>query len=386
MKRREFLRTTGVGLGAAALSGSVLDPTLFANVARTLRAPYQTQHVVLIAFAGGVRSKETIETPDNVPNLMRLANGGVVYPNCKAQNVGHYGAALSIFTGRPEVFGIREQVRSDSPTIFEYLRKHVGLPANAVWLSTTDGNQQVNFAYGNHPNFGGRFGANLISADGVFNAEFKDIIDTFGKPKVPSQGEADLLETLRTPLDRAAAGERVTNDASSLRGIEQFILEEISGKTSEVTGPGASDAKALRVAGNILRVFKPRFVGVALQRADIAHGSYNGYVEIIRRNDAEIGRLLDGIQDDPQLRDTTAVFVLPEFGRDRDLNERNGLDHGDGSESLGKVALIASGPDFKQGRTARETIQTIDVAPTICKLFGAKAEYAKGKVLKGLFA
>jgi hypothetical protein len=377
MERREFLKATGAGLSAAALAGA-LPARLFAAP----QSPYKAKHVVLIAFAGGVRSAETIEKPENVPNLMRLAGTGVVYPNVKAENVGHYGAALSIFTGRTEVFGIREQGRSDSPTVFEYLRRDAELPANSVWLSTTDGNQQVNFAYGNHPKFGARYGANLISADGLFNAEFKEIVDAFGKPKPTGAAEAEALERLRATLDAGAAARGGPADAA----VEQFILDEIAGKTTELTGPGAADAKAVRVAGNILRVFKPAFIGIALQQADVAHGSYNAYVEIIRRNDAEIGRLLDGVQADPELRESTAVFVLPEFGRDRDLNERNGLDHGDNSESLSRVALVAAGPDFRTNKTMRETVATIDVAPTVCKLFGAKADYAKGKPLAGLFA
>ena len=58
----------------------------------------------------------------------------------------------------------------------------------------------------------------------------------------------------------------------------------------------AADAKALRTARNLLAVFKPRVVGVVLQQADIAHGSFNGYAEIVRRNDAAIGELVAGLE------------------------------------------------------------------------------------------
>ncbi|MBL8769356.1 MAG: hypothetical protein JNL94_18430 [Planctomycetes bacterium] len=373
--RRQFLLTSGLGLGAAALC-----PSAFAAANR------KTKHVVLVALAGGVRSKETIESPDNIPNLMRIAGGGVVCPNVKAENVGHYGAALSLFTGNVEVFGIREYGRSENPTLFEYLRKGLALPANSVWLSTTNGNQQTNFSYGVHPKYGQRFGANLISADGVFNAEFKQIVNSFGTPKIPSEQEADVVAKMRDAIDLRPGEKTLGADAVSQRSVEQFILEEIGGKTVSLTGPGASDAKALRVASNILRVFKPTFLGVALQEADIAHNSFNGYVEIIRRNDAEIGRLYDTIQQDPELRDSTTMFVVPEFGRDRDLNERNGLDHGDGSTELNRVAMFAWGADIRANKTVKESIATIDLAPTICHLFDVKAELARGKVLRSVLA
>jgi hypothetical protein len=373
--RRQFLLTSGVGLSAAALGAHAFAA-----------APRKTKHVVLVALAGGVRSKETIEAPDNIPNLMRIAGGGVICPNVKAENVGHYGAALSLFTGNVEVFGIREYGRSENPTLFEYLRKGLDLPPNSVWLSTTNGNQQTNFSYGVHPKYGQRFGANLISADGVFNAEFKQIVNSFGTPKIPSEQEADVVARMRDAIDLRPGDKVVGADAVSQRNVEQFILEEIGGKTVSLTGPGASDAKALRVASNILRVFKPTFLGVALQEADIAHNSFNSYVEIIRRNDAEIGRLYDTIQQDPELRDSTSMFVVPEFGRDRDLNERNGLDHGDGSTELNRVAMFAWGADIRANKTVKETIATIDLAPTICHLFDVKSEHAHGKVLRSVLA
>ena len=59
--------------------------------------PGRVEHVIVVAFAGGVRSKEVLETPANVPNLMRIASRGVTMPNVTCANLGHYGAALHIF-------------------------------------------------------------------------------------------------------------------------------------------------------------------------------------------------------------------------------------------------------------------------------------------------
>ncbi len=378
--RREFLKSSAIAASAAAFFPwrSALGAS----------APAKTRHVVVIAFAGGVRSKETIGMPQNVPSLTQLGTRGCVFPNVKAENVGHYGAALSIFTGNTEVFGIRENARSTNPTIFEYLRKNGQVSANSVWLSTTGGDQQVNFSYGLHPKYGGRYGASLIAPEGLFNAEFKDILDTFGRPKVQAEGETKKVDELAAMLDGGALGVKASKgiDHASQRSVEEFILKEITGQTTNLTGPGAADAKALRIATNILRVFKPTLLGVALQQADAAHASYNQYKEIIRRNDAEVGAMMKAIDQDPELKDSTAILVLPEFGRDKNLNERNGLDHGDGSEDLQKVALIAAGPEFKSGKTVKEMIATIDVCPTVAKILGVDAPYASGKVIRSLFA
>jgi hypothetical protein len=138
----------------------------------------------------------------------------------------------------------------------------------------------------------------------------------------------------------------------------------------------------MRIGGNLFRGFKPKVLGVILQNHDVAHGSYNAYVEVIRRNDEELGKLWDGIQADPTLRATTSIFILPEFGRNKDLNERNGLDHGDGSPDINVISLIAAGPDFKKDLIVKKDVLALDVCPTVCELLGAKPEMAKGKPLR----
>jgi len=177
----------------------------------------------------------------------------------------------------------------------------------------------------------------------------------------------------------------VANDPATTERLQQYILEEIAGRTARITGPGASDAQAIAVAISVLRIFRPTLLGVVLQNADIAHGSYNAYVEVIRRADEQLGRLWDAIQADPELRDSTSVMILPEFGRDRNLNQRNGLDHGDNSPDLLKVGMIAAGPDFKQGRSISSGMKSIDVCPTVCELLGVRALHASGHTMRDLF-
>src|SRR4029077_4008408 len=126
----------------------------------------------------------------------------------------------------------------------------------------------------------------VIDSEGIFNQEFKSIIDRFGKPRGQDEKEDAAIESLHGTMGEGPS------DAAR---IEKFIMDEIDKQTSKVTGPGARDAKALRLATTILQVCRTPVLGVALQNADVAHGSYNGYVEVIRRNDEEIGRLMKAI-------------------------------------------------------------------------------------------
>ena len=133
-------------------------------------------------------------------------------------------------------------------------------------------------------------------------------------------------------------------------------------------------------------IFKPRLVSIVLQQADVAHGSYNGYVEVVRQNDAALGELWRAVQADAELRDSTAFVILPEFGRDAALNSRRGLDHGDGSNDLEYVTATCWGPEFARGRVVEDDVQAVDVCPTVCELLGASASKSRGKRLPKLYA
>lgn len=384
--RRDLLR-------AAAAGGALVGSGLLERTARAANAfvERKTERVILIAFSGGVRTRETFGRAANVPNLAAMAAEGVLYPRMRTGNLGHFGATLSIFTGRSEARGIRENVRGDEPTLFEYLRRDAGLRAEDVWITTSGGAQQTNYAYGLHPDYGPRYGANTLDGDGIFNRDFKALVNSLGKPREMGEEEQKALESMRRSIGSGLRADRsgAREDREALENaarIESYILAELSRGTADLRGEGAPDAKALRLARNLVSTFRPKLTAVVLQNADVAHGSYNGYVEVVRRNDAAIGEIWKAVRSDPALASSTAIFVLPEFGRDADLNSRRGLDHGDGSEDLRYVAGVAWGPDFRRGSEVRDEVATIDVTPTICRLFGIEARLAKGRELPRLFA
>ena len=381
LDRRAVLGGLAAAGGALAL-GSLAGPAF----AMGQDAPPKTKRVVVIAFAGGVRTRETFGSADNVPNLKKLAARGVLYPRMRSSNLGHFGAALSMFTGIAEQRGIRENQRGESPTLFEYLRKDLALAAGDVWIATSGGAQQTNYSYSLHGQYGARYGANTLDPDGIFNAEFRGLVQHWGRPKPRTPAEDAVLARMRSALGSRAKSGAALNDAESAARIERYVLDELSRGTADISGPNASDAKALRTARNLLAVFKPKVVGVVLQSADAAHGSFNAYAEIVRRNDEALGELVAAIDADRELAATTAIFVAPEFGRDRDLNSRRGLDHGDGSDDLNYVAGLAVGPEFRRGQVVEDEVAVVDVCPTVCALFGADAKHAKGRKLPKLFA
>ncbi|MEC8495007.1 MAG: hypothetical protein VXZ39_08790, partial [Planctomycetota bacterium] len=321
-------------------------------------------------------------SPNQIPNLVQMAREGTLFTRLRTANLGHFGASMSIFTGISEARGIRDNTRAPDPTLFEYIRKDLGLASNEVWVTTAGGAQQVNYSYGLHPEYGARFGATILDGDGIFNEEFKGLVQRYGVPRPLDDERAEQVRELRRTLRGDRGGRDEGRVAEARARVESYILSELGRGVTEMRGAGAGDAKALRLARNLLSVFKPKLIGVVLQDADIAHGSFNGYSEVVRRADAGIGELLETIRGDETLRDSTAVMVLPEFGRDKDLNARRGLDHGDGSDDLRFVHGAVWGPDFKRGKVVKDDHRTIDMTPTIAHLFGAKAKFSKGSVLR----
>ena len=262
LDRRKLLRD---GACAAAAVGLAASPTF-----PLCGTGPKSRRVVVVAFAGGIRIRETLGTPSNVPNLMRIAERGVLYPRTRATNLGHFGATLSIFTGISEPRGIRDNIRGTDPTLFEYLRKGLGWKANEVWVSTSGGAQEANVSYGLHPDYGPEYGANTLDGEGIFNAEFKGILDTYGRPREMEAAESALLQRMRGSIDSAGAA-RV--DPDSVSRIERFLLDELRRGTQDLKGLGAADAKAFRVARNLVAVFRPRLLSVVVREADQAHTS-----------------------------------------------------------------------------------------------------------------
>jgi hypothetical protein len=343
----------------------------------------RTKRVIVVAMAGGVRTRETLGSPSNVPNLMRVVDQGVVYPRTRATNLGHFGATLSIFTGIAEARGIRDNTRGTDPTLFEYLRKDLGLTSTDVWVSTSGGVQEANISYSLHADYGARYGGNTLDGDGIFNTDFNGVLDTYGRPREMEARELTLLQKMRSSI---RSRNEDPDDVEASARVERFLLDELRSGTQDLKGLGASDAKAFRVARNLLSVFRPKLLAIVVREADVAHGSFNNYLQVLRRNDEMLGEVWGAVQSDRELAGSTALLILPEFGRDADLNSRRGLDHGDGSADLNFVSLVCAGPDFRRGESVLEEVRTIDVCNTVCELLGAEPRFAQGRRLPRLMS
>jgi hypothetical protein len=152
-----------------------------------------------------------------------------------------------------------------------------------------------------------------------------------------------------------------------------------------------SDDTTFNHAKNVLLTYHPNLMLINFKDPDVyGHGNqWGNYVNAIKKTDQYIKDLYDLIQNDPQYKDKTTVFITNDHGRHLDGvgdGVSNGfISHGCGCEGCRHIQMLALGPDFKKGLGSDLPYEQIDIAPTIAKMLNFKMDYAKGKVMTDLF-
>jgi len=142
---------------------------------------------------------------------------------------------------------------------------------------------------------------------------------------------------------------------------------------------------SLRKVPPVLEQRQPRIIVCREDQHDIGHQNYEKYLLGVQSTDLAIGRIFDWIKAHPYFSQNTAIVIPPEFGRDDEVNDHGHLHHSYGFYYTHRVASVFWGPDFNQGIDKKTVIRSVDMAPTLARVFGVKATYAEGRVVPGLF-
>ena len=94
---------------------------------------------------------------------------GTLFPEVRATTAGHFAGLNTLLTGNTgSSQGLREKPLS--PTIFEYLRRHGGIPASKVWfVGNRIGNSIPLLNYSEHASYGIRYGGNFLAPNVTFS-------------------------------------------------------------------------------------------------------------------------------------------------------------------------------------------------------------------------
>jgi arylsulfatase A-like enzyme len=133
-----------------------------------------------------------------------------------------------------------------------------------------------------------------------------------------------------------------------------------------------------------MRQLAPSVLWITLHDIDIAHsGAYSLYIDGIRRSDRLCVELWNTIQTEPEYKDNTTMFILPDFGRDSDADAGgNGFQHHRTGDALSRTTwLMALGPGVRQGVAVDRPVESLDLVPTLGALLGFATPLAQGKTL-----
>ena len=378
--KRQFLRLAGLAIAERIVPRRLLAQAEPAESDRKL---------IIVTFGGGVRYSETF-SPDglhNIPRLRELQPDGMFFKNCINSGVlSHYNSTSSIVTGnwqRVDDFGF---ARAQSPTLFEYYRKASGAPPTDVWAICTN-KSFASMGAARSRDYGEDFGANVVLPKQLLLEAVESVIKRDLDSGVANR--ENVLNQLENILNAGYEGIGWTIFRGG-RELDQQVKETLTRSlVSYIYGPEAptsGDELTYFITQEIMREFAPRVTLVNFWDMDVAHwGSYSLYLQAITKTDRLCGMLWDEIQSNPAYKDKTTLLILPELGRDGDVNTANGfLNHRSGDPSCRNVWMLALGAGIAKGATDTP-IGHVDVAATAAEMLGYRTgEEIAGKPIREL--
>ena len=399
MKRRNFIKKAGVATaGAFAMPYILPSGKLFASTGGGGIA----DHVVFVLFAGGVRQQESVlkrylddsqgvpipgnimynlmdgAPPDSkrvygtdgdlpgdtpIPKILTdtLQSQGVLFPEMRADHPGHYAGLNAMLTGTYNyTLGLKQ--KPTTPTIFEFARKHLGLPASKVWfIGNGIGNSIPLLNYSTDENYGSEFGANFLAPSVTFGASgFEHLSNS--KIYHPEE-ELGPVYKMKFFLDQVALTEGkgipgIKNSDAEKHELKDF-MRDMFNKTASgtIAHPPVNDNGDLRTIGyacEVMKKFTPAITVVNLSNVDGCHGNFTGYLKSLHRADHGVAHLWNYIQSSiPSMSGNTALILAPEMGRNLnpnpilDENDWASFDHSDANTK--RVFGMMAGPGIDAG-------------------------------------
>jgi hypothetical protein len=363
--RRNFLRLASRTTAAATFFGP--------SALRALVAP-KGQKAIVVTFGGGARDDETF-MPDGQENIPRLLNELIPQATFFSQVVnkgilGHYVATASIVTGVYETFNNFAAVSPDNPTVFEYFRKDQKRPATDSWV-VAPSNGFARIGESGHKAYGPGLGAGVILPKRLLSAALTSRSDG-------ARYEHLLRDNYETPLHAPS----LTGNQIEISQMAEMLKLSVDDFSSHARSLASPDEMSVYVARHLMKQFAPSLLWVTLHDIDIAHsGTFSLYIDGIKRSDRLCAELWQAIQKNPEYANKTTMFILPDFGRDSDIDSGgNGFQHHRTGDAMSRTTwMMALGPNVKQNAVVDRAVESIDLVPTLGALLGFNPRYSPGK-------
>ena len=363
LSRRNFLRAA---TGATAFTAL---PAL-----RAMR-PAPGRKVVVVTFGGGARDDETFmpDGQENIPHLLgelipqatfftQVANRGIL---------GHYVANASLATGAYETFNNFAAVPPEHPTVFEYFRKDLRRPATDAWVvAPSNGFNRIGES--GHRGYGEGLGAGVILPKHLLAAALS------------SQMQGNFEHLLRDNYETPLYAPELAGNEFALRQMSEILKLSVAGFTEHARSLASADELSVYIAKQLMRQLAPSLLWITLHDIDVAHsGTFGLYVDAIARTDRLCGEIWSAIQNEPEYAQKTTMFILPDFGRDSDMNAGgNGFQHHRTGDAVSRTTwMMVMGPGVRENAVVDRVVEPTCLVPTIGSMLGFSPRLAEGKVL-----
>lgn len=365
LSRRNFLRAVA-GAAPAALT---FGPGMLRGA-----NPSKNPKAVVVTFGGGARDDETFapDGQENIPHLLgELIPQATFLSNVVNRGIlGHYVATASIVTGAYETFNNFAAVSPGNPTVFEYFRRDLRRPATDAWV-VAPSNGFARIGESSNKLYGAGLGAGVILPKRLLAA-------ALSKETGEGRYEHLLRDNYENPLYAPAlAGRQI--ELEQMAEVLKLSVDDFAGHARNLASP---DELSVYIVKQLMRQLSPSLLWVTLHDIDVAHsGTFSLYIEGIKRTDRLCAELWHTIQSDPEYANRTTMFILPDFGRDSDIDSGgNGFQHHRTGDAMSRTTwMMVLGPGIKQNVVVDRPVESVDLVPTLGAYFGFDARLSTGK-------
>jgi hypothetical protein len=384
LPRRTFLKSAAIGAGALAFAPQ------FALASETKKPSYTGPNVIIVRFGGGVRRRETIDPLHTYAPFLchELTNRGALFKKMEIDSLegvetSHGQGTLYILTGRYDKYKdvggkfLGQRFEAKVPTLFEYLRKTYDVPEHqALIINGEDRTDEEFYSFSNHHLFGAHFRSTTLSLYRFKTYLLRRQIDSGKWDGRELQKKKETLAKLEA-LDYRTQG----NDVQSAE-ITQFWdrWRAYYGESGFVNPRG--DRLLTELTIRALKELRPKLIMVNYNDPDYVHwGNLTHYTRGIAIMDEGLRQLVSTVEADPEYRDNTIFFIVPDCGRDNNPFAAVPCQHHFNTRSSHDIFALAFGPGIPKGAVIDHRVDQISVAATIGKFMNLAIDHTEGPVL-----
>ena len=335
------------------------------------------KRVVLVTI-GGIRRQESFskEGAIYIPHFVNdLAPQGLFYPLTINEGVtSHFNTISSILTGVWQHVDDWGSQKPANPTLFHYFQKQHHVDAGQTWVVTSNKQLTANISPG----------VNVVLSKQLMIEAVERIINgqTERRRLERDQILQEMTAVLETDYERIGWGVPSTSTFQDPE-VKQTFLAALANFIHGPDAPTSGDDLTFLIAREVLDRIAPALLMVNFSDMEVAHsGSYSLHLGGIRRADALCHRLWQFIDSKPELKATTTLVIMNEFGRDPDGSSTNGFfNHRTDTECCRMAWSVVLGAAVKQPDIIERVIRQVDMAPSIASWMGLETGKLAGAVL-----